>query len=359
MAITKKIKHKLIDIAVKLVPDGDLITVVLRDVDLPFETIDLDSGAIILKWTRVIELADSHNQVESLLNELEIRFNKNDDLKSLRKDFDSQALEKTLEYLKEIIATNQCILFLGPEVLLTRQGNELIPFYKHLANEFITELDRLQIFYDKEQKQNLSYLIDRYETKEKFVLGQTERFAKKIYDNCSFDDSLFRLISRLNFPLIINANYDTQLRDLFPEKYLSSFYDLSELIHPPFPVNGWPKEKCFIYNVYGSFENEYSIVLNEKDSVDYTRKVYEKNPSIPQLINKKVKQCYGFFVGFHFTEWHLKILFDVLDLAEKPDNFSFLDLSSSVPENQKEYFERQFDMTFIKNSVDTFFKQLQ
>jgi SIR2-like domain len=361
MGISKKLTYKLIDNAKKLIPSGtrDSIQTALRDVDIDFDNIDLDSGTKNEKWARVVELADNNNKIKSLISALIISNPGNHEIKQIKKDFEDQTLESTIAYLKEIISTDQCVLFLGPEILLTRVANKFIPFYKYLATEFVAELDKLEIYYDKDQLQNLSYLIDRYETKEKFVLGQTEKFAKNVYSNCVFDDSLFQLIASLNFSLIINANYDTKLKELFPQKYLSSYYNLSELSHPQFPLANKATGQCLIYNVYGSFENHYSIVLNEKDSVDYTRKVYEKNPSIPSFINEQVKRSYGFFVGFDFNEWHLKILFDILSLEEKPDNFSFLDFTSNVAENQREYFERQFDMTFIKNSVEGFFRLLQ
>jgi hypothetical protein len=53
------------------------------------------------------------------------------------------------------------------------------------------------------------------------------------------------------------------------------------------------------------------------------------------------------------------LLFDVLDLEKEPRNFSIHDFAIKVPEFQKEYFERRYDMTFIVNSVEKFFQDLQ
>jgi hypothetical protein len=336
-----------------------MIPVVLRDVDLPFSSIDMDSGPVSLRWTRAIDLADNNNQVDAVINAIILSQPGNETIKAIRDEFKKQEFESILKRLHSIIRSKNCVLFLGPEVLNCRNGNVIIPFYKHLANEFIKLLDENKIFFDTEQRSNLSYLIDRYETWSEYVLGMTENFVKDVFDKATIDETLFNLLENFDFPLIINTNPDTRLSKLFPEKYLNSYYNFSDMSPIPLPEPDRNSMQRLVYNVYGSFENEYSIVLNEKDLVDYTKTIYEKNPQLPRKISERVERCYGLFVGFNFHDWHLKILFDVLDLQEKPDNYSISDFSSFISENQKEYFERQFKMTFIKNGVLEFFNELQ
>lgn len=80
------------------------------------------------------------------------------DFLAVLKNRDQQKLIK----LAEAIRTNTCILFLGPGSLRTNNGE---PFNKLLSNTLanILQQNTNDIYFDPDQRDNLSYIAQRYE----------------------------------------------------------------------------------------------------------------------------------------------------------------------------------------------------
>jgi len=188
-------------------------------------------------------------------------------------------------------------------------------------------------------------------------MGEIEKQAFECYQNSDLGKTIYEKVAELDFPLIINTNPDVILNDLLKGKCESGFYDLSNSDSNFKPSS--KKPKTILYNIFGSFANPFSIIFTEKEAVEFTKRVYEQTPPIPEVIKDIIRKKYGIFIGFDFKEWHLKILFNVLDLKNKPGNYSLSDTNSVIMEHNKEYFERQYNMTFIKNDVFSLFRLLK
>lgn len=352
MPLSKKHKHQLIDIGVKLVPLQQTVTPILDKAQVEHWEIDL-GGAATAMWFNIIEYIDSNNLVDKLLSALIETFDKNLLLKDIKEEIAKQSILTLIQHLKSIMATRQCVLFLGPNTFNCLDNNKISSFNKYLSKQLAQELKTNDIFYDKNEIDNLSYIIDRYETRQKFVIGDTENVAKNIYKNGTILDILYRRIDKFNFPLIINTNPDTILKDLFGEtNYIHRHYDMTNALYEGIPENY--NSKTIVYNIFGSFNNPYSILFTEKEAVEFTKKAYEKTPPIPNEIKDIIAKSYGLFLGFNFENWHSKILFDVLDLKNKPGNYSITDENTNILEFNKEYYERQYNMTFLNNDLNTF-----
>lgn len=359
MPISKKLRAEFIMLGTELAPTYTQASVVTRNFTISLNQVDLENCAPFERWKRLFDYVENNAAIQQLIEGIKDIYTKDTKIIELEKSLKDEQPEKVINDLKGIIASGNCVLFLGPEILKARTDDEIIPFNRKLSDEFVLELDRKKVYYDQDQKQNLSYLIDRFESADKRI-GRTENFSKEIYDECQIDDRLFTLIEQLNFPLIINTNPDTQLADLFGRKrFPTTYYNFSNYTTPQIEKISGSPGITQVYNIYGSFENPYSIVFTEKDSVEFARKSYEQNPLIPAAVVETVNRCYGFFIGFDFKDWHLKILFDVLNLKNKPPNYSITGINNNYPEYLKEYFERVYDMKFIKNDIGTILKKLK
>jgi len=359
MPISKKLRAEFITLGTQLAPIYAQTSMVIMNFTIDMNFVDLESCAPSERWRRLFDHVENNAAISELIEGIKRTNPGNPKILEMEESFKNEQTENVINNLRDIIASRRCVLFLGPEILKVRVSDELIPFNRKLSIEFAKELDRRQIYYDQEQKFNLSYLIDRFESGNP-ILGKTENFAKNVYDSCVIDDQIFKLIERLKFPLIVNTNPDTRLVDLFSKtRFPSTYYDFSSNSTPEIMGNilGKP-DITHVYNIYGSFDDPYSIVFTEKESVEFARKSYERNPLIPKVINETIHKCYGLFIGFDFRDWHLKILFDVLDLKEKPKNYSITGINNNYPEYMREYFERQYDMKFIKNDIETILSSL-
>ncbi|ARS39646.1 hypothetical protein CA265_08280 [Sphingobacteriaceae bacterium GW460-11-11-14-LB5] len=346
MALNNKQFYQLVAFSSRQWPFLQPILPILDQAEIDASKIDL-TGPASTMWFNIIKRADSLNQLMKLLEVMVIKIPNNDHLKEIKADLAGASFTAQVEHLKTEIRNGHCVLFLGPHFLKYSVGNENIPFSDLFMNELIESLEKYDISYDKTETDNLSYLIDRFETRDLFVSGDTERKAKKISEENDLNSGTFNRIRQLNFPLIINTNPDTTLENLFPAYYSTGFYDMSNSQSPPPVDNGKP----FVYNIFGSFENPASIIFTEKEAVDFTKNIYQKNPPIPEFIREIIRNRYGIFIGFDFKEWHLKILFNVLDLRNKPGNYAFTEMKSALLERNMEYYRRQYNMSFVKNDV--------
>jgi hypothetical protein len=352
MPLSKKHKHQLIDIGTNLIPLQENIIPILDKAKIEHWNIDLRGSATAM-WFNTIEYTDSYNLVDKLLSVLIETFDKNLLLKEIKEEIAKQSIPTLIQHLKSIMVGRQCVLFLGPYTFNCLDNLQISSFNNYLSRQLAGKLSANDIFYDKNEIDNLSYIIDRYETHQKFVMGDTEKVAKDIYENGSILDMLYRRLDRFTFPLIINTNPDTILETLFGEaKYIHRRYDMTNTLQEGIPED-YPS-KTIVYNIFGSFKNPYSILFTEKEAVEFTKKTYEKTPPIPDEIKSIIAKSYGLFLGFDFKNWHLKILFDVLDLKNKPGNYSISDTHTNILEFNKEYYERQYNMTFLNDDLITF-----
>jgi hypothetical protein len=364
MAISKKLKFKLIELGMKLLADEKIARQTFEerraeDLNDCFGNLEF-RGAPKPMWIGILDILDNYNHIDVLIRIFRDEFPRNQEIMEAQREFESQSIEGVIEFLKEIIQAKNFVLFIGPELLKCKQDDRLITFSRAFSKHITKELDKRQVFYEKEQSENLSYVIDCLEHTDRFVLGQTERMARDFFNTQLISQDIFQIISRLDVPLIINTNPDSILKNIMGESAASGFYDssnnnvLRDLKAANISQEALQNAKTLIYNIYGSFDSPSSIIFTEKEAVDFTRRVYEKNPPIPVPITEAVKSSYGLFIGFDFHEWHFKILFDVLELRDKPENFALIDFNSTLKEQDKEYFERYYDMRFVKNSTDSF-----
>lgn len=356
MAISNKQRHELSAICASLLPFAQNAQPVLVAAGIDPEYINM-SGPASFFWFEIIKYADDFNQLGKLLEELIVRFDWHVELKNIKAEIAGASFIAQVEHLKAIIRDKQCVLFLGPEFLKCQADDKNISFNKYFSMALANILVEQKIFYEPDEDENLSYIIDRYEKRPAYMKGDTERRAHETYTGSLLNDNLYREVFGLGFPLIINTNPDIILKSFFPKECITGYYDLSNNISLfKIPANN---KKTIVYNIFGSFENVDSILFTEKEAVDFTKNAYEKTPPIPEEIKDIIRQKYGIFIGFDFKEWHLKILFNVLDLNNKPGNYSLSETSSVILERNKEYYERQYNMTFIKNNIFQLFRKLK
>lgn len=358
MALLKRQQYKLVDILSKVYLTLEEAVRVIPDVQ--HDDIVLE-GSSSMRWNNIIEFIKDTENFSSILNAIseDLALSRPESDKS-RKNFEelkteiyAQTPELLLNHLRDIINRRQCVLFLGPNAFKCVQKDRIVPYSDYLAGKFVAELKRLDIFCEPTAFNDLSYLIDRYESREAASLADTKAFAAKRYREAIPYIPLYQKLESLNFPVVINTNPEILFgRKDNTEKFIHLRYDKSNVKAQELPADY--SEKTIVYNIYGSFDNEHSVLFTEKEAVAFTKGAYEKNPPILQEVRTQVMQSYGLFVGFDFHDWHLKILFDVLDLRNKPGNYSVYD--GEIAEQHLEYYSRQFNMTFY--TEDNFLMEL-
>lgn len=346
-------KYKLVDFLSKTFPKQDDAEMILRDLSINQKSIILE-GSSSARWNNIIEYVKSKNKLYEILDGLgEIIELHNDGVKEqftvIKDEITSHTAGYMLPHLHSIILEGKCVLFLGPDAFKCENDNKVIPFTTFLAEKLAEMLssDNLDIFYEESQKGNLSYLIDRYESREKAAIGDTKAFALTQYEAMTPYPNIYEYLEKLNFPLIVNTNPDLLFGKKNEQDFVHLRYDQTNTHSQELPADF--QQKRIVYNIYGSFANTQSILFTENEAVKFTKAAYQKNPPILEEVKAIAKESYGLFVGFNFRDWPIKILFDVLDLKNKPGNYSINE--TGIEDQHIEYFSKLYNMTFITDDM--------
>jgi hypothetical protein len=270
-----------------------------------------------------------------------------------------QKLAKALKY-------KQCILFLGPGVLIVNKQSEQVPFNQLLASHFAELLDNNAKYYDKSAKSNLNYMVQRYNRACNAVPGEAGNeaiiFYKKLIDNATIYQTVFEKLSKLPWNLVINTNPDTLLAQAMNEQRQDSCIlnnyplvnNMNDLSNKGIPG----KEQCLFYNIFGTFDEPASILFTDSDFIRFNTKVTNKTPALNEYVTSMFDPNKEYlFLGFDFDQWYFKILFKVLNL-EKEKAFSLEPGNVRFNECNIDFFEEEYKFYFVNDHIDTFLKNL-
>jgi hypothetical protein len=357
-------KHKLIDFGTTLFFREEEVIPLLNRANIRYKEITL-AGSSSDMWRSIVGYANTRSKIEDLINAM-IETRQSLGLEELKTEMAQQSPAVLAEYLKTIIDNRECVLFIGPLVFkyMDTENDKLLHFNSFFARKLSEWLTDNDIFFDTDSQDNLSYMIDRYESRALYVPGDTENFAKKVYkellDLKVLNSNIHRAAELLNFPLIINTNPDTLLDTPQNEgNYIHSWYDISNSFNEVPKIPHDHVDKTIVYNIYGSFVNAFSILFTERETVGFTKSAYKELPPMPPEVINIIKRSHGLFIGFDFKDWHHKILFDVLDLKNKPGNYAICPQQAEILEYEVEYYHRQYNMTFVHDDPLQFLLKLR
>jgi len=204
------------------------------------------------------------------------------------------------ELLVEDLKAGKCVLFLGPELLVNKEGKYYKTYFKQLADE---NRETISQYFPKE---NLFAFQGNLGLKYRMLAKKVTRF----YEDAG-DDAILNLISQLPFSLIINVSPDTALNKVFAKNN----YPFRSAYFPDPKASGIEapsKENPVIYNIFGSIEDEQSIIMSHKKLFETIIELMQKD-SIPINIRDFMKTASSFiFLGLKFETWYYQLLLSIL-----------------------------------------------
>jgi hypothetical protein len=279
---------------------------------------------------------------------------------------------ETLDLLARRINQRICVLFLGPGLCKIDSGLTLHVAFAHSLAE---ELDQEKISYDATLKSDAGYMINRfvhgYNQKRNSNVIKMVDVRDRFFNFCKKNPpqtDLYNLLAELPFPLVINANADDLFYQLAkthrPTEF--GFYDLSnrEQVKAKERSYAISRDNPLVYNLFGyaSDESLNSLVLSEKELLNYVGSIHQANMLLPREISKFIdKEKYCLFLGFNFNDWLLKILIRVLwsgeGLEEKNSLPDVLAIDRPAP-NAETFYTDEFNFCFINNDLEHFVRKL-
>jgi hypothetical protein len=321
----------------------------------------LNFGAIITSnvtplrmWMNIVEAAEKMELVPFLVKAALDQHPGDAGLASFNDEL-QVGFEKRVIKIAKAIKKNECVLFIGPELLLCKNGGNIETFNKFLARELSAKLEAKQVYFDERNKDSISYMANRFENIPKNTKSDIAAIAEKSFKEANIYKNIYEQIAALRFPLVISTNPDNILEAEYVKNGIlcdSGYYNRS---NEDKNEKAYDDTKSIIYKIFGSFEKPFSILFTDNDRVQFSKNVVKDNPAIPQIIKVLLENKYCLFLGFNFQEWHLKILIDCLGLTKADDEERiYALLMEQENESSIEHFEKNYKFYFINNQIEEF-----
>lgn len=253
----------------------------------------------------------------------------------------------------ETIRAERCVLFLGPGAMVTQNQKT---FWTEMVEELkigdgkdieYFEHDQLFMYKDPIQRTRTYFKIKA------FYREQTERLEKDLFDK----------LSRIKFNLIVSISPDHFLSDMMTTAEMPHQFDFYNKTVNPKPIKAPTSNEPLIYNLFGSIEEEQSLLLTHNDLYDFLFAILGDHRLPDQLQNSLQNAANYIFLGFNFDKWYMQLLLRLLNLHD--DKYSF-DRYASNPEladQAKTFFQQQFRINFVEDNltgfVNTLFEKCQ
>lgn len=267
----------------------------------------------------------------------------------------SKTIKLNWDFLLDKIKDGQCVLVLGPGVFDEIEYKEDDSISRIRIQQKL--LQALQG--DEEEINFLKYYPDDdfflFETP--YMRTLTCHQIKKFYKQQPKSETLDK-IAEIPFHIILSIMPDKALQGAFENKgltYQEGYYKKNkepQLIRKPISSSN-----PIIYNVFGSVENEESMVLTHGDLYDYFKSIFSKK-SMPDKLKIQLREAKSFlFLGVEFDKWYMQLLLRELEIHKEHDFIRFA--ANQVKNDEISTFcLEQFHINFIDHNITEFIDQL-
>ncbi|ACU60294.1 SIR2 family protein [Chitinophaga pinensis] len=292
--------------------------------------------------------------------------------------------ENRLLQLAHDLITGRCVVFLGPDVLTLTENRNIVSFNEWMSYQLMEEMNLSNVYYDKNLRDNLSYMASCYREMPNYVHGDIAHLSKEKFEehlkSRRINLSLYQELSKLPLKIVINANPDellyNEINKIKTDGCRLAYYDMScrdagpepeELSDMQVSDDGeFSPGQTVVYNLFGSFRNESSVLHTEAEFLDFISRVTMGNPKIDEeLLSEFNEKDSYLFLGFDFEQWYFKVLFHLFKLKKEQNNAVSCNVEDNDPNKRRrispstrEFFEEEFRMFFVNDELVTFIADL-
>jgi SIR2-like domain len=293
----------------------------------------------------------------------------------------TQPFQQVLKKIKE----KKVLPFVGPEVC-----KEWIPLGKDTASKWAIENN-----YPLEDSYQLSrvaqFLAIEYNnafTKEK-LKSEIESISTPDFSIDQFRNEPLAVLADLNLPIYITTNYDHLLEEALKSKgkkpisdfcrwseELKEYAEVSEINTNLYDVGGSQISPAtpLVYHLHGDIDHPLSMVLTEKDFIDFVIFLNKENEIklLPLEIRKKINSDHLLFIGYSLYDISFSVIFQTIIRSGKASLQNFRisvqlmspdDDSKINVENARKYLEKytkeMFNLYVYPGNAKNFSQELR
>jgi hypothetical protein len=214
------------------------------------------------------------------------------------------------------INAGECVLVLGPRIAMPAaiSGNDATSIDEYLTRKLLEDLDDTS-----SPPTSLRDALTRYEQRvgASALRGVFQQLVSAIDGQTT---QLHRDLASLPFRLVLVATPDRMMSTAFHEagktEVREAHYDYCRGLASDMALSLPSFDKPIVYSLFGRHDRPESMVLTDKNLLDYLVRITKESPPLPDPVRATLRapSTLFLFVGFGFTNWWLRLLLKVLDI---------------------------------------------
>lgn len=264
------------------------------------------------------------------------------------------------------IRKGKCLLLLGAGAATLTKNGETKPLTEWLAMHLADQLHQEGLKLEESEISSMLYVATEYLNHFKSIVKLQHEVEQFYRNHAKQPNELLRAIAYLPFPLIINTAPDTLLEKAWlglGKDFRKTYYTFQKTntkeeanLHIEDPTQECP----LLYNLFGSVEDPASLVLTERDRLNFIEDIIQHNNAIPNAILKEFKEDkMVLFFGFDFEQWHLRILPKrIFQKEELNERVLVPNGQQPLSKNAMVFYQKQYKMDFLPDNPLSFVKEL-
>ena len=249
-------------------------------------------------------------------------------------------------FIVDKIEGDQSVLILGPD------------FYVNEAGEALNQ--QLVQYLDVANNGN----ILRYYNEDEFFLfddagGRTFTCyeIKTFYEQVAVNDTLLK-VAQIPFSTILTLTPDHLLNKSFAQLNIPFQYDHHKRHQEPSHIKTPSPKLPLVYNLFGSIEDEESMVLTHDDLFDYFESVFSKD-SLPDKLKMALRKAKNYiFLGVPFDKWYMQLMLRLLNIHKKQYAFKRYAIAQNLNDELLTFCSEQFNLDFVQKDTGEFIDHL-
>ncbi|MGV7224539.1 MAG: SIR2 family protein [Nitrospinales bacterium] len=192
------------------------------------------------------------------------------------------------------------------------------------------------------------------------------RVLDHLQDYCreqSEPSDLHKKLARIPCHLYISTTPDLLMKKALDDWGVDHEFKFYDKDATPKEVEKPTAEKPLLYNLFGSIEEQKSIIFSQGDLIQYLFSII-KEFRLPENLREVLKNSnYFIFLGFDFEKWYLKLL---LRLILKESNPSSAEPKPSIATDEGKrfneklisFYERRYGLKFVNTNIEEYIHDL-
>lgn len=247
----------------------------------------------------------------------------------------------------ETIRAERCVMILGPDFSITKDRKSIRDaMLEYLKIEEDAILRGLKF---NKGEGLFQYSDPILRTRTYFKL---KAFFREISKDLFTD--MYEKVAQINFHLIISVSPDLFLAEVMDRHNISHNFEYYNKTVNPRDVRPPSVDHPLLYNLFGSIDEEQSLILSHRDLYDFIFAILGNRHLPLELQNSLQSAANIIFLGFNFEKWYMQLLLRMFNLQDEKFHFDRYASSEKLSSEVQVFLQEQFRINFIQGKTEDF-----